>query len=160
MGGKNFRPHLVRVDSNLEMRGEERRGEEEGERRQRIGERGRRKERRGGGGGRKENNEERQEEGRNQSNASYSSSSASCLWTYLLSDGSCSSPVVSSEQNHPQSHPVQSMHRHRSLRLDGVCNHQSSQQDTWKERSHCIVTVTMANYYSSALVSPTVSAYS
>lgn len=159
MGGKNFRPHLVRVDSNLEMRGEERRGEEEGERRQRIGERGRRKERRGGGGGRKENNEERQEEGRDQSNASYSSS-ASCLWTYLLSDGSCSSPVVSSEQNHPQSHPVQSMHRHRSLRLDGVCNHQSSQQDTWKERSHCIVTVTMANYYSSALVSPTVSAYS
>ena len=84
------------------------------------------------------------------------SSSGSRQWTHLLSDGSCSSPVVSSEQNHPQSHPVQSMHRHRSLRLDGVCNHQSSQQDTWKERSHCIVTVTMANYYSSALVSVSV----
>ena len=39
MGGKNFRPHLVRVDSNLEVRGEERWGGEE----------------EGRGGGRKEN---------------------------------------------------------------------------------------------------------
>ena len=82
MGGKNFRPHLVRVDSNLEVRGEERWGEERRGEEEEEGE---------------ENNEERQEEGRSQSNASYSFSSASSQWTHLLSNGSCGSPVVSSE---------------------------------------------------------------